>query len=52
VLGVLWRSLKQGHYSSENHFGVEAAEIYWPFVDVVWILSLSAALHSVSSFKE
>lgn len=37
MLGVLWRSLKQGHYSSENHFGVEAAEIYWHFVDVVWI---------------
>ncbi|HEY9690995.1 MAG TPA: heme-copper oxidase subunit III [Oculatellaceae cyanobacterium] len=38
ILAVLWRSLKQDHYSSENHFGVEAAEIYWHFVDVVWII--------------
>jgi cytochrome c oxidase subunit III len=38
MLAVLWRSLKPGHYSSEKHFGIEAAEIYWHFVDVVWIV--------------
>jgi cytochrome c oxidase subunit 3 len=38
ILSVLWRSLKPGRYSSEQHFGVEAAEIYWHFVDVVWIV--------------
>lgn len=38
ILGVLWRSLKPNHYSSESHFGVEAAELYWHFVDVVWIV--------------
>jgi cytochrome c oxidase subunit 3 len=39
VIGmVLLRSLKTGHYSSESHFGVEAAEIYWHFVDVIWVL--------------
>lgn len=38
ILGVLWRSLKSGHYSNTSHFGVEAAEIYWHFVDVVWIV--------------
>ena len=38
ILAVLWRSLKKGHYSSSSHFGVEAAEIYWHFVDVVWIV--------------
>ncbi len=38
MLGVIWRSLKPGHYSSDHHFGVEAAEIYWHFVDVVWII--------------
>ena len=38
ILAVLWRSRTVGHYSSEKHFGVEAAEIYWHFVDVVWII--------------
>ncbi|MBD2744914.1 heme-copper oxidase subunit III [Coleofasciculus sp. FACHB-1120] len=38
MIAVLWRSLKPGHYSSEHHFGVEAAEIYWHFVDIVWII--------------
>jgi cytochrome c oxidase subunit III len=39
MLAVLWRSLKNAdHYSSSSHFGVEAAEIYWHFVDVIWII--------------
>ncbi|HIK15798.1 MAG TPA: heme-copper oxidase subunit III [Leptolyngbyaceae cyanobacterium M33_DOE_097] len=38
ILAVLWRSLKSNHYSNTSHFGVEAAEIYWHFVDVVWIV--------------
>lgn len=38
ILAVLWRSRKADHYSSEHHFGVEAAEIYWHFVDVIWII--------------
>lgn len=38
ILAVLWRSRVPGHYSSEKHFGVEAAEIYWHFVDVIWII--------------
>lgn len=38
ILAVLWRSLKTAHYSEEHHFGVEAAELYWHFVDVIWIL--------------
>lgn len=35
---VLLRSFKKGHYSKEHHFGVEAAELYWHFVDVIWII--------------
>jgi cytochrome c oxidase subunit 3 len=38
ILAVLWRSRQTGHYSSQSHFGVEAAELYWHFVDVVWII--------------
>lgn len=38
IFAVLWRSRKSGHYSNTSHFGVEAAEIYWHFVDVVWIV--------------
>ncbi|HAC64023.1 MAG TPA: heme-copper oxidase subunit III [Cyanothece sp. UBA12306] len=38
ILAVLWRSRKEGHYTSESFFGVEAAELYWHFVDVVWII--------------
>ncbi len=38
TLAVLWRSRATGHYSSGSHFGVEAAELYWHFVDVVWLV--------------
>ena len=38
ILAVLWRSRQQGHYSASKHFGVEAAELYWHFVDVVWVI--------------
>lgn len=38
ILAVLWRSRQAGHYSSEKHFGVEASELYWHFVDVIWII--------------
>lgn len=38
ILAVMWRSLKSEHYGTHNHFGVEAAEIYWHFVDVIWII--------------
>ena len=36
--GVLWRSRRPGHYSDQSHFGIEAAEVYWHFVDVVWVI--------------
>ena len=38
ILCVIWRSREAGHYSSSSHFGVEAAEIYWHFVDVIWLV--------------
>ncbi|GCE25908.1 hypothetical protein KDA_13920 [Dictyobacter alpinus] len=36
LLVVLVRTLR-GHFTKENHFAVEAAEMYWHFVDVVWV---------------
>lgn len=37
ILGVLWRSRRPGHYGTTQHVGVEMAEIYWHFVDIIWI---------------
>jgi cytochrome c oxidase subunit 3 len=34
---ALVRSLR-GHYSAENHMGVELTGIYWHFVDFVWVI--------------
>ncbi|ABB58634.1 cytochrome c oxidase subunit 3 [Synechococcus elongatus] len=38
ILAVLWRSRQPDYYSDQHHFGIEAAEIYWHFVDIVWIV--------------
>ncbi len=38
ILGVLWRSRRANHYSATKHTGVEMAEIYWHFVDIIWII--------------
>ncbi|WP_448525570.1 cytochrome c oxidase subunit 3 [Parathermosynechococcus lividus] len=38
ILGVLWRSRRPGHYGAHKHTGVAMAEIYWHFVDVIWII--------------
>ena len=38
IVGVMWRSRREGHYSDIKHVGVEMAEIYWHFVDVIWIV--------------
>jgi cytochrome c oxidase subunit III len=35
---VLLRSRKANHYNATTHFGVEAAEVYWHFVDGVWVI--------------
>lgn len=34
---TLWYAAR-GQFSARSHFGVTAAEMYWHFVDVVWIL--------------
>jgi cytochrome c oxidase subunit 3 len=36
-LWIVYRNARKGVYSAEKHWGVEAATVYWHFVDVVWI---------------
>jgi cytochrome c oxidase subunit 3 len=49
ILGVIWRSRRAGHYSATKHTGVEMAEIYWHFVDVIWLI-LFALLYILTQF--
>ena len=39
-LAELIRSLR-GDFTAKNHFGVQAAEMYWHFVDIVWVVVFS-----------
>ena len=34
---VVWNNARKGVYTTEKHWGVEAAAVYWHFVDLVWI---------------
>jgi cytochrome c oxidase subunit 3 len=36
-LGIVLRNGARGLYTEEKHWAVEAAAVYWHFVDVVWI---------------
>lgn len=36
-LFVVWNNGRKGLYTAERHFPVEAAAVYWHFVDVVWV---------------
>lgn len=36
-LVIVYRNARKGLYSQEKHWPVEAAAIYWHFVDVVWV---------------
>ncbi|MUG99189.1 heme-copper oxidase subunit III [Scytonema sp. UIC 10036] len=49
ILGVLWRSRRPGHYSATKHTGIEMAEIYWHFVDIIWII-LFTLLYILTQF--
>ena len=37
LLMVTIRVLR-GHYSAENHLGLEVPGIYWHFVDIMWVI--------------
>jgi len=34
---IVWNNGRKGVYTPEKHWGVEAAAVYWHFVDLVWI---------------
>jgi cytochrome c oxidase subunit 3 len=34
---VIASNARNGHYTPERHYAVEACAIYWHFVDVVWV---------------
>jgi len=34
---IVYRNGRKGLYSAEKHWPVEAAAVYWHFVDVVWV---------------
>lgn len=36
-LVIVYRNARKGLYSAERHWPVEAAAVYWHFVDVVWV---------------
>ncbi len=36
-LAIIYRNGKKGMYTAERHWPVEAAAVYWHFVDVVWV---------------
>ncbi|MDY7015581.1 MAG: heme-copper oxidase subunit III [Cyanobacteriota bacterium] len=41
MLGVIWRSRRLNHYHATKHTGPEMAEIYWHFVDIIWVILFS-----------
>jgi cytochrome c oxidase subunit III len=36
-LAVVWNNARKDLYTAEKHWAVEAAAVYWHFVDLVWI---------------
>ena len=38
ILIVWWQARAGGSINSESHFGLEAAELYWHFVDGIWVV--------------
>jgi cytochrome c oxidase subunit 3 len=38
ILIVWWQSRQGGRVSAENPFPLEAAELYWHFVDGIWVV--------------
>ena len=41
-LAIVYRNARKGLYSAERHWPVEAAAVYWHFIDVVWVFFYAA----------
>ena len=37
LLLFVWNLGRKGHFDEEKHWGVEAAALYWHYVDVIWV---------------
>ena len=37
LIFIMWNLARKKHFTPERHWGIEAAAIYWHYVDVVWI---------------
>lgn len=37
LIAIIWSLGRKGHFSPQQHWGVEACAIYWHYVDLVWI---------------
>jgi cytochrome c oxidase subunit 3 len=37
-LAIVWNNARKNLYSAEKHWAVEAAAVYWHFIDLVWII--------------
>jgi cytochrome c oxidase subunit III len=38
ILVVWWQARAGGRITQQSHFGLEAAELYWHFVDGIWVV--------------
>src|SRR5438105_367285 len=38
---IVWLRTLRGDFSAKRHFPLEAAEMYWHFVDGVWVIVFS-----------
>lgn len=38
ILIVWWQARQGGSITQHSHFGLEAAELYWHFVDGIWVI--------------
>jgi cytochrome c oxidase subunit 3 len=37
LISIIWNRGRQGDFSAERQWGVEATAVYWHYVDVVWV---------------